>query len=166
MNKELRLSRSITDYLYRNQLKVSPIEVDGLTSAKVKLGDKSYTFHFKLDDANMLLYSVDNKKWFGPFEEQKLFRVDPFVAFTKSKGTSKFSKAKLIKRTLYNVFTLGQHLSHGLEHSNKMLVKDFLNKFIKSGADEGGGALFWFSFKGGKPHIYCYENGGIFDDNV
>lgn len=166
MNKELRLSRSIADYLYNNQVKVSPIELYGTTKTKIKLGAKSYNFYFKLDDAGMLHYSIDNKKWSGPFSERKLFRLDPFVSFTKSKGTSKFGKSKLIKRTLYNIFTLGQHLSYGLEHSNKMLVKDFLNKFLKSNYDEGGGALFWLSSKGGKPCIYCYENGGIFDDNV
>lgn len=164
--KYLKLCNSIVDFLYNNQVEIPEINLKDKHKIKFTKEGKSYEFYFKISNKK-LYYSIDKKNFKGPFNEGELFRLNPFKS-EKTERTITFNKFKLLKRLYYQTLTLTKHfILGGLSFENKKLFSEFITKLKRRKNDSlEGGILFYFTFKGDKPVLNCFENGGIFDNNI
>lgn len=177
----LKVCNKLVEFLYNSQVKINDRELNlkregslNFTRLDIKFPDnKSYSFYLFINKDKQLFINKNNKfiGASGPYNKNEFFRLDPFITPNKEELKQKFTKTKLVKRLIFQLATISNHLKYGLvNYENRRLINDFLNKFKQRiNNNESGGLLFkYINFKedSNKLKISCYDNGGIFDNNL
>lgn len=176
-NKYLEVAHKSTSFLFNSQITFDKKEIKlkqfsnnilyGKAQIEITKKEK-HNFYFFLTKNNKLFY---NKKRDiitaeGPYEINELFRLNPYK-IVKEKKIYDFNKIKLIKRVFHQILIILKHTYYEhLNHGNRKLIKDFLNKFKRQNLElSRGGILCKFQINN-KLIIKCHDFGGIFDYHI
>lgn len=175
MNQYLKIAHKLTNFLFNLQIIFDKKEMElkkfsnNVLYAKAKIAftkKEKHDFHFFLNKNNELFINKNRNLSTadGPYKINELFRLNPYKII-KEKKIYDFKKTKLIKRVLYQILIIIKHTYYEhLNYSNRILIKDFLNKFKRQSMDlTKGGMLCKFEINKNKLKIICHDYGGIFD---